>query len=152
MKKYLATAVLTLTLAVHVHAQNFAPTAGGYAAQPVVLTTAQAQAQTTAAMQRAITQNIGIMENSFNNLSNVVTANALHLTEAQVIAGFGTTFNTQVLAEGQLLLSTIIKSNLILGRSDAWLTQPWVQVWITTYNIDPGTGNVLATPAPTPTP
>ncbi len=111
--------------------------------QPVVLTKDQAQAQTKTQMANAQVQYIGILERGFDQLSSIVTANPYHLSQADVVAGFGEPFNTQVLANGKLLLSTIIKANQTLGRTDKWLAQDWVATWITTYKLDPATGEPL---------
>ncbi len=112
--------------------------------QPIVLTKDQAQAQTKTQMANAQVQYIGILERGFDQLSSIVTANPYHLSQADVIAGFGDAFNAQVLANGQLLLSTIIKANKILGRTDKWLAQDWVVAWLAVYKLDPATGEPLA--------
>ena len=114
--------------------------------QPTVLTKEQAQAQTKTQMTNAQVQCIGILERGFDQLSNIVTANPYHLSQAEVVTGFGDAFNTQVSREGALMLSTIIKSNKILGRTDKWLTQEWVLSWIAVYKLDPATGDPLPAP------
>ncbi len=111
--------------------------------QPVVLTKDQAQTQTKTQMANAQVQYIGILERGFDQLSNIVTANPYHLSQTDVVAGFGDAFNTQITQEGVLMLSTIIKANKIIGRTDKWLTQDWVVAWITIYKLDPTTGDPL---------
>lgn len=111
--------------------------------QPTVLTKEQAQAQTKTQMANAQVQYIGILERGFDQISNFVTANSYHLTQADVTAGFGEAFSAQVFQEGTLMLSTIIKANKILGRTDRWLAQDWVVAWIAAYKLDPATGDPL---------
>lgn len=115
-------------------------------AQPTVLTKEQAQAQAKTQMASAQLQYIGILERGFDQLSNIVTANPYHLTQAEVVTGFGDAFNAQVQQEGALMLSTIIKANKVLGRTDRWLAQEWVQSWIAAYRLDPATGEPLPAP------
>ena len=114
--------------------------------QPTVLTREQAQAQSKTQMAQAQVQYIGILERGFDQLSNIVTANPYHLNQADVVAGFGDAFNTQVQQEGALMLATIIKANKIIGRADKWLTQDWVIAWIAAYKLDPTTGEPLPAP------
>ena len=115
--------------------------------QPSVFTKEQAQAQSKTQMAQAQVQYINLLERGFDQLSNIVTANAYHLTKDEVVAGFGETFHAQTQQAGALMLSTIIKANRILNRADKWLTQDWVQAWIAAYRIDPATGEPLP-PAP----
>lgn len=116
-------------------------------APPSVFTKEQAQAQSKSQMAQAQLQYISLLERGFDQLSNIVTANSYHLTRDEVIAGFGEAFHAQTQQEGALMLSTIIKANRILGRTDRWLTQDWVQAWIAAYRLDPATGEPLpATP------
>ena len=114
--------------------------------QPVVLTREQAQAQSKNQMASAQIQYIGVLERGFAQLSNIVTANPNHLSQADVVAGFGDAFNVQVQQDGTLMLSTIIKANKILGRADKWLAQEWVVAWIAAYKLDPATGEPLPAP------
>ena len=142
MKKHLLAAASTLFIASSAaHAQTSPVVPYG---QPVVLTREQAQAQTKTQMVNAQVQYIGILERGFDQLSNIVTANPYHLAQADVVAGFGDPFNAQVTQEGALMLSTIIKANKILGRTDRWLAQDWVAAWIAAYKLDPATGEPLA--------
>ena len=149
MKTRLLAAAVALCAAGPLHAQTAPVTSYG---QPTVLTKAQAQAQSKAQMAAAQIQYIGLLERGFDQLSNLVTANAYHLSQADVTAGFGDAFNAQVQQEGALMLSTIIKANKILGRTDRWLAQDWVVAWIAAYGLDPATGNPLPAASPTPTP
>ncbi len=114
--------------------------------QPSVFTKEQAQAQSKTQMTQAQVQYINLLERGFDQLSNIVTANVYHLTKDEVVAGFGDAFNAQTQQEGALMLSTIIKANRILDRTDRWLTQDWVQAWIAAYRIDPATGEPLPAP------
>ena len=139
MKKTLASILTAAVVPVAAHAQVPLSPYG----QPTVLTKEQAQTQTKTQMANAQVQYIGILERGFDQLSNIVTANAYHLTQADVTAGFGDAFNEQVFREGTLMLSTIIKANKILGRTDRWLTQDWVVAWIAVYKLDPATGDPL---------
>ena len=129
-----------LALAPSLRAQS-APTASY--GQPTVLTKQQAQAQTKTQMANAQVQYIGSLEKGFDQLSNIVTANPYHLSQTEVMGGFGDAFNAQVFQQGALMLSTIIKANKILGRTDRWLAQEWVQARIATYRLDPATGDSL---------
>ena len=138
------TAASALLLATHDASAQTSP-AAPYG-QPVVLTKEQAQAQSKNQMASAQIQYIGILERGFDQLSNIVTANPYHLNQADVVAGFGDAFNAQVQQEGALMLSTIIKANKILGRTDKWLAQDWVVAWITAYKLDPATGEPLPAP------
>ena len=115
--------------------------------QPTVFTKEQAQTQSKTQMAQAQLQYVSLLERGFDQLSNIVTANAYHLTKEEVVAGFGDAFNAQTQQEGALMLSTIIKANRILGRNDRWLTQDWVQAWVAVYRLDPATGETLP-PAP----
>ena len=140
MKKYLILAGTLLLAAAPLHAQTSPVAPYG---QPTVMTKDQAQAQSKTVMTNAQVQYIGILERGFDQLSSIVTANPYHLAQADVVAGFGDTFSAQVSQEGALMLSTIIKANKILGRTDKWLAQDWVVAWITTYKLDPTTGDPL---------
>ena len=144
MKSILLTSTLLAAFACCLQAQTAPLSPYG---QPNVFTKEQAQAQSKAQMTQAQVQYISLLERGFDQLSNIVTANAYHLTKDEVVGGFGDAFNVQTQREGALMLSTIIKANLILNRSDKWLTQDWVQAWVALYRIDPATGEMLpATP------
>ena len=138
------TAASALLLATHDAPAQTSPAAPD--GQPVVLTKEQAQAQSKNQMASAQIQYIGILERGFDQLSNIVTANPYHLNQADVAAGFGDAFNAQAQQEGALMLSTIIKANKILGRTDKWLAQDWVVAWIAAYKLDPATGEPLPAP------
>ncbi len=139
----LAFAAMLTAAGTSLHAQNAPLSPYG---QPTVLTHEQAQAQSKTQMTQAQVQYIGILERGFDQLSNIVTANPYHLSQADVVAGFGDAFNAQVQQEGALMLATIIKANKIIGRTDKWLAQDWVMAWIAAYKLDPATGNPLPTP------
>ena len=111
--------------------------------QPSVFTKEQAQAQSKTQMAAAQIQYINVLERGFDQLSNIVAANPYHLTREEVVAGFGDAFNAQTQQAGALMLSTIIKANRILNRTDRWLGQDWVQAWIVAYRLDPATGDAL---------
>ena len=146
MKTKLGTLTCTAALmagGTSLHAQTAPLTPYG---QPTVLTHEQAQAQSKTQMTQAQIQYIGILERGFDQLSNIVTANPYHLSQTDVVAGFGDAFNTQVQQEGALLLATVIKANKIIGRTDKWLAQDWVVAWIAAYKLDPTTGEPLPTP------
>ena len=139
-KSLLLAAAVLLAAAPGVHAQTSPLPLYG---QPTILTKEQAQAQSKTQMASAQLQYIGILERGFDQLSNIVTANPYHLAQADVVAGFGDAFNAQATQEGSLMLSTIIKANKILGRTDKWLAQDWVAAWIAVYKLDPSTGDPL---------
>ena len=139
MKTKLGTLTCTAALmagGTSLHAQTAPLTPYG---QPTVLTHEQAQAQSKTQMTQAQIQYIGILERGFDQLSNIVTANPYHLSQTDVVAGFGDAFNTQVQQEGALLLATVIKANKIIGRTDKWLAQDWVVAWLAAYKLDPTT-------------
>lgn len=142
----LLTALLIAAATPPLRAQQTLPAPLTPYAPPSVLTREQAQAQSKAQMAASQVQYISILERGFDQLSNLVTANPYHLTKDEVVAGFGDTFNAQVQQEGALMLATIIKANRILGRTDRWLAQDWVQAWVAAYRLDPATGEPLPAP------